>query len=254
MHCVSCQAQLAAGSNHCYFCGTVQPTAQVSGTGAGANNMWFTTNSANEGWRIWASFFLGGLYAPIASSYLLARERAGIAGKTLPPPPSNRGLVVLSLFIGLPALFIISLSFVDRLSSVPTFDDVFRSNRIAGAHHSAILNMLVAWFYFFSLMMARRVERNFALLLYETTAGSAAAVASFRRPLFMRGAASVIACGPIALMAYVGFTMRWFEWHDSLAGLGGLYILALVAATWATSWLHISPMRRFREAALASSP
>ncbi|MFT6398574.1 MAG: hypothetical protein ACJAYU_003333 [Bradymonadia bacterium] len=216
--------------------------------------MWFATNPANEGWRIWASFFLGGLYAPIASSYLLSRERAGIAGKTLPPPPSNRGLVVLSLFVGLPALSLISLMYMDRLSDVANSLPAFRGYKIGEAHHFAVLNMFVSWFYFFSLMMARRVERNFALLLYETTAGSAAAVAAFRKSSFSRLIASVVACTPLVIMAGMGFTMRWFNWHESLAGMGAFYIVALISATWATSWLHISPIHRFRAAALASSP
>lgn len=250
MHCVSCQAQLAAGSNHCYFCGTVQPSAQVSGTGAGAANHWFTTNPANEGWRIWASFFMGGLYAPIASSYLLARERAGIAGKTLPAPPSNRGPVVLSLFVGLPALFIITIGFAIQLTP--------ETGRGVGGTDEALrlasLNLFISWFYAFSLMMARRVERNFALLLYETTSGSSAAVATFRKRSVGRVVASVAACLPLAMTAYIGFTLRWFDWHSTLGGMKWFYLIALFAAAGATSWLHVSPIHRFREAALAGSP
>ena len=253
MHCVSCQAQLAAGSNHCYFCGTVQPPAQLSGTSTG-NNPWFSTNPANEGWRIWASFFLGGLYAPIASSYLLARERAGIAGKTLPAPPSNRGLVVLGLFIGLPMMVILlsllpsSISSVDRL---PGQDNSYARN---AASKAMLVNIFIGWFYLFSLLLARRVERNFSLLLYEVTSGSAAAITAFRGQPIARWTAYVVAAAPIFLICVMAFVMRWLTWADSMKTLCGFYLIAVFAATWATSWLHISTIHRFRQAALANLP
>ena len=253
MHCVSCQAQLAAGSSHCYFCGTVQPPAQLSGTSTGSNP-WFAANPANEGWRIWASLFLGGLYAPIASSFLLARERAGIAGKALPPPPSNRGLVVLGLFIGLPMLLVLVMQLPDSAHSAGRATDVGASYALPGTRRMANANLFIAWFYVVSLLLARRVERNFSLLLYEVTAGSRSAVSAFRGNPIGRWLASAVAVAPMILVCSIAFILRWHTWHDSVEVLSSLYILAVFFATCATSWLHISPIHRFRTAALANGP
>lgn len=253
MHCVSCQAQLAAGSKHCYFCGTTQPAPAVSGPSMN-QNAWLSTNPGNEGWRIWASVFLGGLYAPIASSYLLARERAGIAGKALPAPPSNRGLVVLALFFGLPLLSVYVLMMGDRIASIGYTNAHGDSYAWRSAAKVVTVNILFAWFYLFSAVLARRTERRFALLLYEVTGGSIAAVSAFQRGAIPRWTASVLAAGPMLIICRIGATMNWAEWKPSMEGMGWLFILAVMAATWATSWLHINTIRRFREAALASAP
>lgn len=253
MHCVSCQAQLAAGSNHCYFCGTVQPAPAVSGPSTN-QNAWFSTNPANEGWRIWASFFLGGLYAPIASSYLLERERAGIAGTTLPAPPSNRGLVVLALFIGLPFLSVIVLMLNDRIDSVGYSSALGDSYAWKSAVEVVRLNLFIAWFYVFSAVLSRRIHRRYAVLLYEVTGGSATAVAAFRRGQFTRWFAALLSAGPMLIVCWIAATMRWSGWDPKLDLLGSLFLLSVAVATWASSWLHINPIRRFRAAALGAPP
>jgi hypothetical protein len=252
MHCVSCHAQLAAGSNHCYFCGTVQPATQVVGTAAG-NNAWFSTNSSYEGWRIWTSFLLAGLYAPIASSYLLARERAGIAGKALPSPPSNRGLVWLGLFIGLPTIWVLVLALAPSVKHVIRFPDVLSHSR-SHAARMVIGNIFIAWFYVFSLLTARRVERHLSLLLYDVTAGSATAVAAFRANRVAQWIAGALAIAPMVVICKIAFITRWASWDDSLAPLTTLYVFAITAASWATSWLHVNPVLRFRVAAVANAP
>lgn len=260
MHCVSCQAQLAPGSPSCYFCGAPQPASSgpaFAGGGTVQHAQWLTQAPSQEGWRIWASFFLGGLYAPIASDYLLKREQwnaAGGSGGSPPAPPSNRGVAVLGLFIGLPLLTILLFGYVNQADRVAWYGPGGESWNVSNAHRFAWLNIPIAWFYFFSVVLARRVNREFAILLHEVTGGSRAAAREFAPGRIGRAVAHVVGVLPLLILGASIVLMLTRTWVHELEGWAVLYMFAVAAATWATSWLHITPLRRFRRAVMAGMP
>lgn len=217
---------------------------------------WLTQAPTQEGWRVWASFFLGGLYGPIASNYVLRREQWNAAGGTAgapPAPPSNQGLAVLGLFVGLPTLSILVLgmgaaSDVDWSGSGPP------SWGVRNAHRWAFFNLPVAWFYVLSVVLARRIEREFAILLHQITAGSRAAARDYARGGLSRALATGVSFAPFVILVSAVVLMRLHTWSDAIVGLSAFYVLSTFVAAWASSWLHIAPLRRFRRAVLAGMP
>lgn len=259
MHCVSCQAQLAPGSASCYFCGASQPAAAGGGYpgSGGVGAQWLTQAPAQEGWRIWASFFLGGLYAPIASNYLLEREKWNASGGTggqPPSPPSNRGLAVLGLFVGLPALSILVFGFATTAGDVNWYGPDSSSWGVRSAHRFAFFNIPVAWFYLLSLVLARRVDREFTVLLHQVTGGSRAAAREYAPGRIARAFAHVLSVIPLLLLGACVTLMITRTWVAEMDAMAAFYVLAVAIATWATSWLHVTPLRRFRRAVMAGMP
>ena len=266
MNCVSCQARLAPRSTHCYFCGATQPAGArapvgggtPSGTspyGPGSYAQWMSSSEPNsEGWRLWASFFLGGLYGPIASRYLYQREEWNAGrrpGKAAPTAPSNRGLVVLGMFVGLPMLFILVLGFVISANEVSWYGAGNTSWNLDEAHGFAFANLFVAGFYLLSLTAARQMDRRFQLLLYELTGGDRQTLDTYRRGRGATFAAAVMAAAPFGLLTWMSIVMRQEMWSPDLDTLAVLYMFLIMAATWATSWLNVTPVSRFRRAMLA---
>lgn len=265
MNCISCQAALAPRSTHCYFCGAGQPQAASTGAwGAAASSaasasttytQWIASSAPNgESWRAWASFFLGGLYGPVASRFLYQREEwsAGVRQANAPPAaPSTRGLIVLGLFFGLPVLCILVLGF-----TISAVDVGWRPNEgiaygLGEARTFAYLNVFVALFYVASWLAARHVDRQFLVLLVELTGGDRSAITAYREGRIRRAVAAVLAIAPLALVVGTNVRLLLVPWFDH-AGLMAMYFLAAVmVAAWATSWLHTSSLARFRRAMLA---
>ena len=274
MNCASCQAQLAPGSTHCYACGSRQPSPQPRartgasggrGSSAVGSQAWqnWSANApaASESWRVWASFFLGGLYGPVASLYLAHREEwaAGLRSGALPPAtPSQRGFIVLGLFVGLPVFFVSILGFVINASEVRRHWDYYDNGidawiGVSDAWWFAWVNLLIAGFYLVSVVLARMIDRRFAILLSELTGGDPQAMLSYRRGRFGRIVAAVLGVVPFALVAWMAVRMRIETWAPSLDGQAVFYLFAVTVAAWATSWLHVSPVSRFRDV-LVSQP
>lgn len=271
MNCTSCNAQLAPGSSHCFFCGTAQsqrarpsatryPAGGSPGSGASTYGQWVNASApASEAWRVWASFFLGGLYGPIASTYLFKREEwsAGFRKGALPPAaPSQRGLVVLSLFVGLPMLFIAVLGFVINATEVRRSYDYYETGvdvwyGLSQAHSFGWINLLVAGFFVLSVVVSRLVDRRFEVLLSELTAGDPQAIYGFRKGRAGRVIASLLGVLPLLLLVSMDLQMVLAGWNRSLDGFAALYMLSITLAAWATSWLNISPVTRFRQVLLS---
>ncbi len=262
MNCISCQAALAPRSSHCYFCGTAQPQAQAGGAawqgssgGSTTYAQWIASSAPNgESWRAWASFFLGGLYGPIASRFLYEREEwsAGVRQANHPPvAPSTRGLVVLGMFFGLPMLAILVLGYTISANDVSWNPTTGARYGVSEAHTFAYLNVFVAMFYAGSLLAARHVDRRFQVLLYELTGGEKTALGAFRAGKVRRTIASVVALCPLALLLSANVTMLRSGWSYTIPASAVYYLFAVTAATWATSWLHVNGLARFRRAMLA---
>lgn len=266
MNCISCQAALAPRSTHCYFCGAGQPQAQsgqaggAAWQGAAASSsttyaQWIASSAPNgESWRAWASFFLGGLYGPIASRFLYEREEwsAGVRQASHPPvAPSTRGLVVLGMFFGLPLLAILVLGFTISANDVSWNPTTGTQYGVAEAHTFAYLNLFVAMFYVGSLLAARHIDRRFLVLLYELTGGDKTTLGAFRSGRIRRAVASLIALSPLVLLLWSNMLMVRDGWSYGISSTAVYYLLAVTAATWATSWLHVNGLARFRRAMLA---
>lgn len=263
MNCVSCQAALAPRSTHCFFCGAAQPSAGPGGAAPGwqagqgptTYAQWVASSAPNgEGWRLWASFFLGGLYGPIASRYLYDREEwnAGVRQSNAPPvAPSTRGLVVLGMFFGLPLLCILVLGFAISAGKVIWYVQEGVGYGLSEAHAFAYLNLFVALFYAGSALAAFHVERRFLILLYELTAGDKATIAVFRAGGVKRIVATFLATVPLLLVLYADGVMLAADWSYSVQDVSLAYLLAVAIATWSTSWLHVHPLARFRRAMLS---
>lgn len=272
MNCTSCNAQLAPGSSSCFFCGASQPTSPRAPSAmrstwqpqapTAAYGQW-TTPGANlsETWRVWASFFLGGLYGPIAGQYLLQREEwgAGMRAGSLPPSaPSQRGLVVLGLFVALPVFFVGVLGFVINAADVRRSWEYYEANIDAWSNTSqaygfAWLNVLIAGFYVLSVLIARMNELRFEVLLSEVTGADPAALREFRRGATLRTLASIAGIAPMLVIVEMNTIMVATEWAQHLQPQALLYLALCAVAAWATSWLNISPAGRFR-AVLISRP
>lgn len=259
MHCSSCQAQLASGATSCYFCGASQPSVSPgtpssllaqTGVSVGA--------SANDGWRIWVSVILAGIYAPFASSFLLARERWSVAGPGAgapPASPSSRGLVVLAMLFAVPLVPILSFGLVDAATAGPEHGAAWED---PGAQRRAFTYVLwtlpVGWFYLLSLVRARAVERELTIHLHDVTAGSPAAARVFGAQRFGRALATALSTVPFALSLALLLVLAISGWSMAMDGLVMAYFVAIGAAIWATSWLHIGPFQRYRNALSAGAP
>lgn len=213
--------------------------------------------TANEGWRTWASFFMGGLYAPVASSYLFSREEwnAGASKRATPiAPPSTRGVVVLGLFCGVPVMALVGLFMVNAMSSVWVDPSSGVPRMVRGAQSAAFLNLFVAWFYVLSVLLARQMDRRFSLLLFEVTGGSRAAMRRMRRGRVGRGVAMAVSCLPFVIVAVCVMTMRTAGWSPLLDSMGGFYALTSFAAAFLTSVLHMGTYNRFQAALRSVTP
>jgi len=261
MNCIQCNAHIAPGSAHCYFCGTLQspaPAVGVSGTSSiGQPVAAALTSTTPESWRLWFSFFLGGLYAPVASQYLLAREEwaSGLGMGSLPPAmPSQRGWVVLSLFAGLPAYLVAVLGLLVNATQVRRSWHAYHSGYTGatgwyGIDHVssfALMNLFVGFFFLFSWLHARYVERRFELLLAEVSGGDPQRLLAFRRGAVGRQLGAWLCAVPLALLIGVGLIVASVGWFESLDALFFVYALFVGVAAWTSSWLNISPALRFR--------
>lgn len=210
---------------------------------------------------MWASFFLGGLYGPVASLYLAHREEwaAGLRSGALPPAtPSQRGLIVLGLFVGLPVFFVSILGFVINASEVRRHWDYYDSGvdawiGVSDAWWFAWVNLWIAGFYLVSVVMARMVDQRFGVLLAELTGGDPQAMLAFRRGRVGRVIAGLLGAAPFALIVWMAVRMRIETWSPSLEGWAVIYLFVTTLAAWATSWLHVTSVARFRSV-LVSRP
>ena len=261
MNCVSCQAALAPRSSHCFFCGAAQPVQPSNASnlpragGPAGYAQWVASSAPHpERWRIWASFFLAGLYAPIASRFLYRREEwnAGVGQSSAAPvAPSSRGLVVIGLFFGLPVVCILVLGFMIAASKAGWYPNEQVARGLGEAHAFGYLNLFVACFYAGSALAALHVERRFVILLYELTAGDQVTLRAFRKGRVRRWLARAVACLPLTLIVYANVVMVTQDWNERVDPVSGFYLFAVLLATWCTSWLHVHPLGRFRRAMVA---
>jgi hypothetical protein len=227
---------------------------QVSSAASPSYTQWIASTAPNgESWRLWASFFLGGLYGPVAGRYLYNREEwnAGVSSATsVPVAPSARGLVVLAMFFGLPTLSMLVIGLSMSAAGLHGFygpsAQEAESLRMLG-----YLNLFVSAFYTSSVLVARDVERRFRLLLYELTSGDRGVMRLFERGRLSRTIAMAFGLLPLLVVIY-GNSVMLFGWHSSVATILGLYFLVTAVATFATSWLNVSQLARFRRAMLSA--
>jgi hypothetical protein len=262
MNCSSCNAQLAPGSGTCYFCGARQARSWRGTAGRSATQQrWGASSTSAEGWRTWTSFFLAGLYAPIAARFLVLREEhlAGLRKGQLPPTsPSQVGRVVLGLFIGVPALAVAAMAFVANASSVHRSSAYFEVGEdrwvsLQAAHSAILVNLFVALVYAASVVVARWAERRFELLLAHATDEDPHVIRLYRQGSTSRAVATVVALLPLAMIAVYSVVVFRAGWDSSLSGAAGLWLPLVIAAAWASSWLNIHAASRYR-AVLSSVP
>lgn len=256
MNCTACNAQLAPGSTTCYFCGARQAQAVRTSHARPAHGAsWRGPGGPpHEGWRTWTSFFLAGLYAPIASAYLVRREEhlAGLRRGQLPPTsPSQVGRVVLWLFAGVPALVVMVLAFSAHVSSVRRASRFYESGEdawvgLGTASHILLVNLSVGLFFAVSVCVARWARRRFELLIEEITQGDPHVVSLYREGRAGRVVAAATGFAPLAFLGVYVVTLAAGSWHPALSELGLAWVPLVGAAAWATSWLNIQAATRYR--------
>lgn len=244
MNCPSCQAHIAPASSHCFFCGADLHANRAPGT-AGAGLRFRGLPAENEGWRIWLSWLLFGLYAPVVGSFLFEREEwnASLRADSLPPTaPSQRGLFVLGIVLFAPLIAILALSY-----TVQSLEYASRWNHQPGDSPVilGLINLAIASIPAFGTLSARSLQRRFELLLTEITGGDPIALVRFRQGARHRFA--------IALVAWSSMSLIGLQLVMMVSGTGGsevfftpLYMFSLLLAPWASSWLNIEPAMRFR--------
>lgn len=236
------------------------------GTAGWAGRSSLSTSYGSDGWRIWVSFLLGGLYGPIAGRWLLARAEytASTPGSSLPPPPpSQRGSVVLGLVVGVPLV----LSFVGTFSAaLSRFDSMLSYRALAAADARGgsglsgtfllgpvVLSLLVALLFATAALRARWIESRYDALLEHATSGDPQQLLRFRGAAARRHVATVIAMLPLALLLLLSAAIATGLLLGPVITVAYFFPLAAVAAAWAVSWLTISPTIRY-EQAVSSSP
>ena len=259
MQCDSCQAVLAPSAANCLFCGAAQASVAPGGAPRGLayahSQLLLLHNGASEAWRVWLSFFLCGLYAPLAGEYLhdVAAHHAGRASSA-PTPPSGRGLMVLALFFLVPTVLVLVFGFTINASDVywDFGDNVWR--RWSQTYVWAMFNLPVAWFFALSVFLARRQSRRYRLLLFEATNGYDAAMRAYARGIVWRTVAEVVSFLPLLVLVADLLVIRQRGWTEWLESTSALYLFTAVLAAWTSSWLHIDAQRRFYAAATSSVP
>lgn len=272
MNCASCNARIPPSSSHCYLCGAAQPGRRGAGAASPGGGLsrhggapsssyarWLASSyPRSEGWRIWTSFFLGGLYAPLASAYLVEREEwtAGLRRGALPPaPPSQRGAVVLGLSLALPTFLILVLGAVVSAFDVRLISGEGEAvwTNLRAAYTFTWLNLAVVGFYLLSLVQARTVASRFRELLRELTHGDARAMDVFDAEPWGARLAMLVSLLPALVLGVSAFRMLRVGWDDAQPAFALLYLVVLCGAAWSTSWLNLRPAMRFR-AALFQNP
>lgn len=170
---------------------------------------------------------------------------------TPPAAPSTRGLIVLGLFFGLPVLCILALGFAVSANGVTWYPSEGVQSGLSEARTFAYLNVYVALFYVGSWLAARHVDRQFLVLLVELTGGDRSAVRAYREGRIRRGFVSLLALLPLGVLVYTAVRLVALTWFDAAGACASYFLLAVMAAAWGTSWLHMSTLARFRRAMLA---
>ncbi|TVQ96695.1 MAG: hypothetical protein EA398_15655 [Deltaproteobacteria bacterium] len=257
MLCASCQARLLAQQTDCLVCGARQP-GSAGAAHLHAHSPWAAWMAAAdpraEGWRIWTSFFLAGLYAPLAASWLAAREEwtAGLGRGGLPPaPPSQRGAIVLLLSIALPILLILVLGYVVSMFDVRPrplgFSPVIVGlEALPTAQRFLWMNLLLSAIYPAFAIHARLVDRRFEQLLARLTHADPVMLQRYREGRPWRVAAALLGLLPLVVLMITARLLLDHGWSEVQYLLALLYIVALAVAAWATSWLALQPALRFR--------
>ncbi len=254
MNCTTCQASLAPASTRCFFCGT-DLSAGRAGQAATANlSLRYRGGpTESEGWRIWLSWMLFGLYAPVVGNYLFEREEwsASLRADNLPPvAPSQRGLFVLAIVLFAPLIAILCLSWTVQSMEVAAhshYRSVTESIMVLG-----LINLAISAIPAFGVANARWLNRRYEALITETTGADPLALVRFRSGTRGRLLAKVAAFSSLLLVS-----LQLIGLVADLGARGSMvtpfYMLSLLLSPWASSWLNIESTMRFRRV-MAGTP
>lgn len=264
MNCRSCNAQLAAGSTVCFFCGAPQSThhstATVGHGPAPATWNWSTPTAAAadaESWRIWVSWVLFGTYAPLAGLYLLQREEwnAGLRSAAAPPiAPSQRGLYVFALILFIPVVLVMTFGFIIEVSGV-SYDrnyygtggsDAGGWSGVRGAYVMGVFNLVIVSYLASLVLTGDFLHRRFESLLVETSGGDPLSLLRYRKMRSLRVAAQVATVLPAILLLTVLTSAIFIGWSEGLTVLSWLVAMSMFLSAWTGSWLNIDPFARYR--------
>lgn len=209
-----------------------------------------------EGWRIWASFFLGGLYGVIAGRYLAAREEwtVGLTERQWPPiPPSQRGVVVLGLSLFLPLLLLAVLGLISGAMdvlwiSVAPGEGLWRHTR--AVHVATWLNLPVAIWPVLAAVLSQDVEARIQGVLAELGGEDPQVLQRFAEGASSRRWAFVAALVPLLSWVGLALVLLFVRWHPVAYWLILTYVVSTIIALWSVSWLNISPVLRMRSVLL----
>lgn len=209
-----------------------------------------------EGWRIWTSFFLAGLYAPLAVRYLVAREEwtAGLGRSGLPPaPPSQRGGLVLLLSVALPIVLVLVLGLVIsaldvRPRIVGAEGHVVGWDALQTVHRFGWFNLLIGGLYPALVLLGRPSEARLHDLLVRVTGGDARVLRIFEAGRLWRRLVALTALLPLGVLCVMARALVDHGWVSHLAPLALAYLVSVVVAAWCVSWVVLQPALRFREA------
>ena len=267
MNCRTCNAQLAAGSTACFFCGAAQQQSSTVSVGVrgAAQPPWSWTGPPSvtqdaETWRIWVSWVLFGTYGPLAGLYLLQREEwnAGLRSATSPPiAPSQRGLYVFALILFMPVVVVLFFGFLIEVSGVSWHTTAYAIhgsdaagqgwwNGLRGAYGMGVLNLSLVSYLASLVLTGDFLNRRFESLLMETSGGDPLSLLRYRRSRPLRVAAQLATLLPALLLLTVLTTAVLMGWSEVLTLLCWLAALSTFVSAWTGSWLNIAPFTRYR--------
>lgn len=265
MNCRSCNAQLAAGSTACFFCGAVQQQQSSVGSvgGRGAPQAPWSWSSPpmtqdSETWRIWVSWVLFGTYGPLAGLYLLQREEWNAGLRAAPPiAPSQRGLYVFALIVFMPVVVVLFFGFLIEVGGVSWYTSAYDASAsdaapggwwsgLQGAYAMGVMNLSMVSYLAGLVLTGDFLNRRFESLLLETSGGDPLSLLRYRKLRAVRVAAQVATLLPALLLLTVLTSAVLVGWSHVLTLLCWLAALSILVSAWTGSWLNIAPFMRYR--------
>lgn len=227
---------------------------EARGSRHGAGGVWgyFSSIPRAEGWRVWVSFMFLGIYGVIAGRYLATREEwmAGLVERQWPPvPPSLRASVIVTLSFAMPLTLVAFATLFLGLQEVQLVMSAAGEAAWSNTHLARVglwLNIPVAAWLICAAILSQSVDARIAGVVEEIGGGDPLVAERYATGSGAKRLAVVVSALPAALLSVaVGIALTQV-WLAQLSWLIAAYGIATVVASWAVSWLNISPLLRMR--------